>query len=70
MITTNKNHIWRILEMKKFKVAELVVLNLQDTAFGPDDETFVDVEKHTVTDNDGNILGFEEEYGQKPSSQL
>ncbi|MBR5994194.1 MAG: hypothetical protein IK018_10345 [Lachnospiraceae bacterium] len=53
--------------MKKFEVAELVVLDLADTAFGPSDPTFVDDLKHAVTDNDGNILGWEEEYGQPRS---
>ena len=53
--------------MKKFEVAELVVLNLADTAFGPEDPTFVDDLKHAVTNNDGEIIGWEEEYGQKKS---
>ena len=55
--------------MKKFEVAELVVLNLTDTAFGPSDPNFVDDVKHAVTDNDGNVIGWEEEYGQTPSIQ-
>ena len=55
--------------MKKFEVADIVVLNVADTAFGPDDNTFVDEVKHAIVDEiTGEVLGWEEEYGQAHSS--
>ena len=56
--------------MKKFEVAELVVLNIADTAFGPDDPNHVDDYKHAVEDPiTHEVLGYEEEYGQAHSSK-
>ncbi len=50
--------------MKKFEVAELVALEVENTAFGPNDPNSVDAEKFAVTDANGNVLGYKEQYGE------
>ena len=54
--------------MKKFEVADIVVLNLAETAFGPEDPNHVDDVKHPVTNAAGEVIGYEEEYGQAHTS--
>ncbi len=54
--------------MKKFEVAELVALEVESTAFGPQNPNQVDEAKYAVTDEKGNILGWEELYGTKDAS--
>lgn len=54
--------------MKKFSVAEIEALELNETAFGPNDPTSVDEAKHAVTDANGNVLGYKEQYGEHKSS--
>ncbi len=53
--------------MKKFENADVVVLNLSATAFGPEDDTYVDDVKHAIFNDAGEIIGWEEEYGKKQS---
>ena len=48
--------------MKKFEIAELVALELNKTAFGPDNPENPDAEK-TQTVIDG-VQGWEQEFGQ------
>ena len=54
--------------MKKFVNAEVVELNVNETAFGPQEPTKVDEAKYAVIDENGNILGWEELYGDKNNS--
>ena len=50
--------------MKKFENAELVAMDLTATAFGPNDPNSVDAEKYAVLDDQGNVLGYKEQYGE------
>lgn len=50
--------------MKKFVNAEVVELNVNETAFGPQNPDKVDQEKYAVKDANGNIDGWEELYGE------
>lgn len=54
--------------MKKFVNAEVVELNVAKTAFGPLNPSKVDEVKYSVTDENGNILGWEELYGETKQS--
>lgn len=54
--------------MKKFVVAEIEALELNKTAFGPLNPEKVDEGKYAVVDENGNILGWEELYGEKETS--
>ncbi len=50
--------------MKKFAVAELVELDVNKTAFGPSDPNRADSDKYAVLDDNGNVVGWEELYGE------
>lgn len=54
--------------MKKFVNAEVVELNVNETAFGPLNPDKVDADKYAVLDENGNIKGWEELYGEKNNS--
>ena len=55
--------------MKKWETPEITELKISETAFGPSDPTLVDSEKHQITNTEtGEILGYEEEYGEPVSS--
>lgn len=54
--------------MKKFVNAEVVELNVNETAFGPQNPEKVDEAKYEVKDNNGNIIGWEELYGETQKS--
>ena len=51
--------------MKTFINAEIVEVSLADTAFGPNEPNKVDVEKYSVTDNDGNVIGYKAKFGSR-----
>lgn len=53
--------------MKKFVEADIVTLEVSATAFGPHDPNSVDESKYAVTDDNGNVVGWEECYGEKLS---
>ena len=53
--------------MKKFESAEIVELNVNETAFGPYNNEVPDSEKTTVTDANGNVLGYKQQFGEKES---
>lgn len=54
--------------MKKFINADVVELNVTETAFGPINPDKVDADKYAVLDENGNIKGWEELYGEKNTS--
>ncbi len=54
--------------MKKFVNAEVVELNVNETAFGPLNPDKVDESKYAVTDENGVIKGWEELYGTTNNS--
>ena len=53
--------------MKTWNEAEVVELNLDKTAFGPNNPDSMDESKYAVTDEYGNIIGWEEQFGEKMS---
>ena len=50
--------------MKKFVNAEISEVMISETAFGPVNPDKVDADKYAVTDENGNVLGYEELYGE------
>ena len=50
--------------MKTWNGAEVVELKLDKTAFGPNNPDSMDAEKYAVTDEKGNIIGWEEQFGE------
>lgn len=54
--------------MKTWTEAEIRELEINETAFGPNDPNSVDAEKFAVTDDNGNILGYKEQYGQSKAN--
>lgn len=53
--------------MKKFEIPAIDELDVSSTAFGPNDPNSMDTEKTAVTDSNGNVLGWKEQFGEKLS---
>lgn len=52
------------IEMKKFENAELVAMDLTATAFGPCSPDNPDEVKDAVLDDNGNVIGYRQRFGQ------
>ena len=53
--------------MKEWKEAGMAELDVKKTAFGPYSPEIPDSEKTAVTDDEGNILGYERGWGESAS---
>lgn len=58
------------IEMKKFENAELVAMDLTATAFGPSSPENPDEAKDAVLDDNGNIIGYRQRFGQSSDSDV
>lgn len=56
--------------MKKFVNAELNEMNIAETAFGPENPNQPDSDKTAVRDDDGNLLGWKQQFGEANKNSL
>ncbi len=58
------------IQMKKFENAELVAMDLAVTAFGPCSPDNPDEVKDAVLDDNGNVIGYRQRFGQTSGSDV